>query len=533
MSFLICFPLGPVLSTYAVQDKVQVAEIDPSIIIDVFDEESDSQPCPICGDNDNEEALLLCDGCDVPSHTYCVGLDGVPSGHWYCDQCDAQRPIGSVSHSPTRQSNSRPERRTRAQQRRLRSRNQANSLHWARVWQSVWDQLNLDLDFPWDDDLAADRLLQQQRREAAHQREFQAWQRRAQVAERQGGQRFFDPTSILDNYAPRPSRPRVPRAPTPQPESLEEMRAWNAFERARELESDPNAARKRKSPTLSPSPEPTEPERKLKRPRTRRAEELAALAVQNGEASRAARLSADNNPTAPSFLQSLLKEVDDASFSNRNSSIGPSALSSNTPTDHNTPGTSSPSLSPAPSNYSSPRLSSVSPPPPHSRGRPISPVQLISSADLSPPSSPGFSPPISPISPMQDRDMLVDSRPIQLDSRIRGSRSLDRVRGRPVARSVESSPTRAGLSLSVKSDVQRLVGNALRPFYRRKVVSKDEYTDINRTVSRMFYEQIGEAEALDADRKTQLQVVADEEVKKAVEALQRGKDKSSSHDQRP
>jgi hypothetical protein len=85
----------------------------------------------------------------------------------------------------------------------------------------------------------------------------------------------------------------------------------------------------------------------------------------------------------------------------------------------------------------------------------------------------------------------------------------------------------------VKSDVQKLVGDALRPFYRRKVISKDEYTDINRTISRMFYEQIGEAQALDADRKTQLQAVAGEEVNKAVEALQRSKDKSSSDDQRP
>ncbi|KAN0072858.1 hypothetical protein V8E54_008972 [Elaphomyces granulatus] len=526
-------PGGPVLSAYAVQDKVQVADIDPSMIIEEIDEDSESQPCPICGDNDNEEVLLLCDGCDVPSHTYCIGLDEVPSGYWYCDQCDAQRAIGSVSHSPTRQSHSRPGRRTRAQQRRLQNRNQANSLHWAQVWQSVWDRLNLDLDFPFDDDLAADRFLQQRRREAAHQREFQAWQRRAQVAERQGGgQRFIDPTSILDNYAPRPSRPRVPRAPTPQPESLEEMRAWNAFERARELESDPSASRKRKSPTLSPSPEPTEPERKLKRPRTRRAEELAALAVQTGEASRAARPNADNNPAVPSFLQSLLKEVEDASFSNRKSSIGPSALSSNTPTDHNTPGTLSPSLSPAPSNYSSPRLSSVSPPP-HLRGRPTSPVQLVSPADSSPPSSPDFSPSASPVTPVQDRGVLVDSRPIRPDSRIRGARSLDRPRGRPLARSNENSPTRAGLSLSVKSDVQKLVGDALRPFYRRKVVSKDEYTDINRTISRMLYELIGEAQALDADRKTQLQAVAGEEVNKAVEALQRSKDKSSSDDQRP
>jgi PHD-finger len=248
------------------------------MIIEEIDDDSDSQPCQVCGDNDNEEVLLLCDGCDVPSHTYCIGLDTLPTGGWYCDQCEAQRAIGSVSDSSTRPARRRPERRTRAQQRILRSRNQANSFHWARVWQSVWDRLNLDLDFPFDDEAAADRILQHRRREASNQREFRVWQRRFHVAERQSaGSGFRDPASILDNYAPRPSRPRVPRAPTPEPESMEEMRAWNAFERARELENNPNTALKRKSPTLSPSPEPTEPERKLKRPRTRRAGELAAI----------------------------------------------------------------------------------------------------------------------------------------------------------------------------------------------------------------------------------------------------------------
>lgn len=238
------------------------------MIVDYVDDDyTEFQPCPVCGDSDNEELLLLCDGCDVPSHTYCAGLDAVPSTPWFCSQCEEHGAVGSFADSSVRSSRGqdRRGRRTRAQLRRLQTRNQMNSLHWARVWQSVWDHLNLDLDFPFDDDRAAQRALQQQRREEANQREFRAWQRRFEVAERQGAShRFRDTAALLDIDAPRPSRPRAPREPTPEPESLEEMRAWNAFERAREIENDPSAARKRKEPTLSPSPEPSEPERKFK-----------------------------------------------------------------------------------------------------------------------------------------------------------------------------------------------------------------------------------------------------------------------------
>ncbi|EAW14541.1 putative PHD and RING finger domain protein [Aspergillus clavatus NRRL 1] len=511
---------GPVTSTYAVQDRIQVAEVDPSMIVDyVEDDLADVQPCPICGDADNEELLLLCDGCDAPSHTYCLGFDDVPSGAWYCSRCETRRSraLSPDAARPTR-TQERQGRRTRAQQRSFQSRNQMNSLHWARVWQSVWDHLNLDLDFPFDDERVTERALQQQRREAANQREFRAWQRRFEVAERQGGSnRFRDTAALLDIEAPRPSRPRVPREPTPEPESLEEMRAWNAFERAREIENNPNAARKRKEPTLSPSPEPTEPQRKLKRPRTRRPQELAALALQNGESSRAAsaqtsaRINAESS-SEPSFLQSLLKEVEDASNPSGNNSSAPSAPVSVAPTDHSTIGPSSPSISPAPSNLSSPRLSSTTPPP-YSRSRPISPIQLSSPPDLS---SPPFSATVSPSGPNTD---TRDTSPSHGGSSRPGSRIPRAALRLLAARSPGTSPTRPGLSLDVKSDIQRLVGAALKPYYRSRIVSKEQYTEINRTVSRMLYDRVGDAEFLDTVAKNDLEKIASEEVKKAIDLL--------------
>ncbi|GFF32995.1 PHD and RING finger domain-containing protein C126.07c [Aspergillus udagawae] len=519
---------GPVISSYAVEDRVQVADVDPSMVIDYVDDDlADFQPCLICGDADNEELLLLCDGCDAPSHTYCLGLDEVPSGPWYCSRCQTQRAraLSPDTARPAR-THERRTRRTRAQQRRLQSRNQMNSLHWARVWQSVWDHLNLDLDFPFDDDGATARAIQQQRREEANQREFRAWQRRFEVAERQGGSnRFRDTAALLDIEAPRPSRPRVPREPTPEPESLEEMRAWNAFERAREIENNPSAARKRKEPTLSPSPEPTEPERKLKRPRTRRPQELAALALQNGESSRAAaqasaRINAEGS-SEPSFLQSLLKEVEEASNPSGSNSHGPSAPVSVAPTDHSSIGLSSPSISPAPSNQSSPRLSSATPPP-YPRSRPISPIQLASPAEHS---SPPFSPIVSP--PGSNNDVR-ETTPSHVGSSRPRSR-IPRAALRLTARSPESSPTRPGLSLAVKSDIQKLVGGSLKPYYRSKVVSKDQYTDINRTISRMLYELVGDAQTLDTETKNSFGKIAAEEVKKAIDGL-RAKDEDSLAD---
>lgn len=512
--------VGAVTSSYAVQDRVQVAEIDPAMVIEYAEEDIDSQPCVICGQADNEDVLLLCDGCDIPTHIYCIDLDQIPSGAWYCSHCETQRATGPATEAPARPSrpNERRTRRTRADQRRTQNRNQMNSLHWARVWQSVWDHLNLDLDFPFDDDRAAQRMLQQRRREEANQREFRAWQRRFEVAQRQGGRNSFrDTASLFDIEPARPSRPRVPRVPTPEPESLEEMRAWNAFERAREIENNPSAARKRKEPTMSPSPEPTEPERKLKRPRTRRPQELAALAQQNGESSRAAssstRLNGDN-AGEPSFLSSLLKEVEETSTPGRSKSNGPSAPTSAAPTDHTTPGLS-PSISPASSCYSSPGLAST-PPPSFPRSRPVSPLQLSSPGE---PSSPPFSPEVSfsgsPASSSAANGNPAAPRETDRPRSRIPRRALDLTRGR----SLNTSPTRPGPSLAAKSAIQKMVSAALKPHYQENTVSKDQYTEINRTISRKLYERVGSVETISKDAHADLERAAKDEVQQTIDAL--------------
>ncbi|KAG7464102.1 hypothetical protein MATL_G00183700 [Megalops atlanticus] len=45
--------------------------------------------CQICRKGDNEELLLLCDGCDKGCHTYChrPKISSIPEGDWFCPAC--------------------------------------------------------------------------------------------------------------------------------------------------------------------------------------------------------------------------------------------------------------------------------------------------------------------------------------------------------------------------------------------------------------------------------------------------------------
>ncbi|XP_065697639.1 bromodomain adjacent to zinc finger domain protein 2B isoform X16 [Patagioenas fasciata] len=48
--------------------------------------------CQICRKGDNEELLLLCDGCDKGCHTYChrPRISTIPDGDWFCPACIAK-----------------------------------------------------------------------------------------------------------------------------------------------------------------------------------------------------------------------------------------------------------------------------------------------------------------------------------------------------------------------------------------------------------------------------------------------------------
>ena len=558
------------ISSYSVADRTQIADVDPSMLIEELDEES--KPCPICGEDDNEDVLLLCDGCDLGYHTYCVGLDSVPVGHWFCESCATQRAIEPVLPDQNRyHSHHSSHRRTRGQQRRVRNRNQASDSNWARVWQSVWDRLNIDLDFPFEDGpvqrghdeprfstgSSAVRYQRALRTNTNHRRDYREWERRLQVADRQGStNRFRETAPALLDLPDLPNLPiSRPRPAPPEPESREEILAWNALEKAKDILSDPtpkrnnrksttsspsdadpiSRKRKRKSATNSPTDVPA-PQlgRPLKRPQTRRAPNPTDFQCDSGAESSSSRRRTSAGSTisrrrrtpeagtavnGPSFLQLLLKEVESSAApdESKGQARSPAVSTALAPLDHISPQNSSPGASPSTSNHPSPRALSTTPPPSFIT-RPGSPTPLTSKVEpIYPPLD--FSLQRSPPSPSSSSNRPDDGVEICLRNR-RQPRSLLPTGSEPSTfRSAETSPSRINMSLTAKSDVQKMVKDALKSPYMNNMVSKDEYTDINRNVSRMLYDKIGDSENLTSHGRETWQRMASEEVEKALQLL--------------
>lgn len=81
------------------------------------------------------------------------------------------------------------------------------------------------------------------------------------------------------------------------------------------------------------------------------------------------------------------------------------------------------------------------------------------------------------------------------------------------------SPSR-NISYSAKEEIQRMVKLALKPRYVDKTINKDQYTDINRDISRKMYDLVGDASALaDSGARERWQEIAADEVQKAITSL--------------
>lgn len=65
-----------------------------------------------------------------------------------------------------------------------------------------------------------------------------------------------------------------------------------------------------------------------------------------------------------------------------------------------------------------------------------------------------------------------------------------------------------------------MVSSALKPYYQKKTISKDEYTTINRDISRKLYEQIVDFEALGVEGRATWEKIAGDEVERAVAKIQ-------------
>ncbi|XP_071771100.2 bromodomain adjacent to zinc finger domain protein 2B isoform X2 [Centroberyx gerrardi] len=62
--------------------------------------------CQMCRKGDNEDLLLLCDGCDKGCHTYChkPKITSIPEGDWYCPACisKASGPSPKIKKPPSK-----------------------------------------------------------------------------------------------------------------------------------------------------------------------------------------------------------------------------------------------------------------------------------------------------------------------------------------------------------------------------------------------------------------------------------------------
>ncbi|KAK5174522.1 uncharacterized protein LTR77_001602 [Saxophila tyrrhenica] len=479
---------GPVVNSYAVQDKVQEAELDPTMIIEdeLFAAEA-WEPCSVCGAADETHELMYCDRCDKATHVFCAGFDESPE-IWYCEECHTNMDNGDATTRVTPGARRRTRGRMPTGRRQTRGRNDPT---WARVWQEVSRRLDFDLDFPFDDD-TGDQRTEEQRRE------FSRWERRFQVASQQGA------ANRLRNIANAQIQQAEP-AYRPAPESQEELRAWNAFDKARESQDAPTHVRRRKrkrtaSPSSSGHEVTTNEAPQQKRPRLRRPRVVAPEPEQNGESSADVAQRPGDGPT---FLSSLLREVESKPVSA--SSPGASDQQNGQYSPRDSP--------PAPSASSSdcgtpPRRLSATPPPPATRRLPVSPPLSSTIVPLSSPMGATF----SPFSPTQT----------SAKEQRRGRRHQDSPHASddeaPQDRASSASPSR-NLSYSAKEEIQRMVKLSLRPRYNNTEITKDQYTDINRDVSRKLYELVGSAAALsDQAEREKWQGVADDEVKKAVDA---------------
>lgn len=559
---------GTAISKYDVQDKKQVAEFDVRQWLGENpeeDEEEQGNPCPICDSAEREDVLLLCDSCDAAYHTHCIGLEAIPDGDWYCMECSHlfqlvqdPAPTESEEQSPRPTHVRRPNPRNvrgyhvRTRERLRRARRQARTVEWQGAWGQFsgrfYEMSDLDLDNHDDED---EELEQYRRFQEAGRRELERWQQRMDIARRLGARDVFATT------IPSAISERLQIAPEPVQETADERRAWGALDRAREAEEPVTNPRKRKGRSVTASPrEPAqEPERKLKRPRTRRlptqngegsssvsspapAGPSTARATTNGSSSRNGIVNHDN--ADPPLVSSLLKELEPSLMSDDET------ITTNGwrhPPEASSPALS-PAISPSPSAFSSPRALSLTPPPmANLNGRPTSPTLLLSST-IQPRYAPANYSPTrvrhdrSPTRTNHDRSptrINRDHSPTSIsrdrgDSDIRPakpqeSRPLELRQPRPrrpseiLAQAKEQPPTECNLTQEDKISINEIVKGALRPHWRSRKLTTEQYSAINRDISRKLYDEVKGAASLNAEARREWENRATKEVAQAVAEL--------------
>ena len=66
------------------------------------DNDEDDGVCSVCGNGEcaDDDAILICDGCDMMAHQSCYAIPNVPEGSWYCPRCEDLRARGMLGQAP-------------------------------------------------------------------------------------------------------------------------------------------------------------------------------------------------------------------------------------------------------------------------------------------------------------------------------------------------------------------------------------------------------------------------------------------------
>eukprot|EP00873_Tetraselmis_striata_P029435 jgi/Tetstr1/449699/TSEL_036767.t1 len=102
-------PDSPLKQTLSPQDSDAAEETQHLMPSDAAGDHSMLAPeadvaCNVCSRRDQDELMLLCDGCDVGTHIHCLSppLEGIPEGDWYCAACKpAPAPAPAVDQAAT------------------------------------------------------------------------------------------------------------------------------------------------------------------------------------------------------------------------------------------------------------------------------------------------------------------------------------------------------------------------------------------------------------------------------------------------
>jgi hypothetical protein len=442
--------VGPILRSYPVADKVQAVTHDEEPVEEEYEETR--WRCIICGHADQEDVLLLCDNCNDAYHTHCLDIEGIPEGDWFCPNCINFTGIDFTRNFPAparhaRTAISSSRGRRVARPSRRRQLQQQWDRAWARMRDRAWEAL--------DADVRADEANGEVRGLTERQHEERIrWMNRLSQSSNSGAAYL----RATRSESGRSNRGDTPPAAMSDPE---EDRAWSMFDAARSSaeraakrtrrtssrEDTPSSSRNGTPRTPVRSP-PTQA-RKLKRPRTRRVTPPPEIQTD---------LPADATPARrPSHQPESERRTSLA--------VGESGT------------------------FLQGVLSNIN--------RPKSPSSFDYSTVLTPTArallfgpSPPHSPPLLARTPTDNFPSLSDILPV----------SPEPVRQR------SSSP-----SFAVKSHVQTLVSQELKPHYRSGRLTRDEFTEINKKICRKFYEVV--------DRGEDIEGLVGREVERELDAL--------------